>query len=259
MSHNQVDVAFVVDTTGSMGGFIEDAKRRMLGVLQALIKTANIDIRVVLVDYRDHPPQENTYASNLQTGVHPVDLKQFERALKGLGLGGGGDTPESVLDGLAELKKVKWREHSRRIAFLVGDAAGHGGYGRLAGDHWPTGCPCGKTIESVSADLESSGILLYGICVSGDESTKSYFRSVARFTGGEMISGNGVTEVERLLKKEFGQLDLDKTVLDEIQKDPINWSITSLVTALNLPSGDVDSSVRRLIGRDLVTEPRASA
>jgi hypothetical protein len=48
-------------------------------------------------------------------------------------------------------------------------------------------------------------------------------------------------------------------VLDEIQKDPINWSITSLVTALNLPSGDVDSSVRRLIGRDLVTEPRASA
>jgi len=60
--------------------------------------------------------------------------------------------------------------------------------------------------------------------------------------------------VESLLKGEFGLVEVDKQVLEEINKDP-NWSIGSIVSTLNMRSGDVDGSVRRLLGRDLVLAP----
>ena len=254
--HNQVDVAFVVDSTSSMGNFISDAKRRMELVLTTLSKAADVDIRVVLIDYRDHPPQDNTYASKCQTGKVPVTVPSFARALADLSVHGGGDAAESVLDGVDELTTIEWRPHSRRIAFLVGDAPGHGGYGKnyAGNDTWQSGCPCGRTPMEVSARLESCGVLLYGITVNMDPNTRDFFGSVARLTGGRVFTQGGVTEVESLLKAEFGLVDVDKQVLDVITKDP-NWSIGSVMSALDMLSGDVDGSVRRLIGRDLVSAP----
>jgi hypothetical protein len=57
---NQVDLAFVVDTTGSMGPFIAAAQHQMVAMLRALAEDAQvaIDLQVGVVEYRDHPPQE---------------------------------------------------------------------------------------------------------------------------------------------------------------------------------------------------------
>lgn len=256
--HNLVDVAFVVDTTGSMGSFLSSAKHRMAEVLKAMAKTGSIDLRAVLIDYRDHPPEDATYASKNQTGTDPVSVDRFGEVLRDLQLGSGGDTAESVLDGVDELVKVNWRPHARKIAFLVGDAAGHGGY-QGGADHWPLGCPCGRTIEDVSARIEQAGILLYGIVLNNSQETTQYFKAISGYTGGQVLYGSGIAEVETLLKKEFGNLGTDEMVLDVIQKDPTGWSIEGLSTALNMSSGDVDGSVRRLLGRDLVADPSVVA
>jgi hypothetical protein len=253
--YNRVDVAFVVDTTASMGGFLSEAKRRMRDMLKEISSTADIDLMAVLVDYRDHPPQEASYVTQVTTGKSPVDLTAFDRALASLSTNGGGDEAEAVLDGLDELNKIQWRPHSRRIAFLVGDAPGHGKHGSLT---WSSGCPCGKTQESVSAGLETNGITLHGLVVNNSPAASEYFQGVARYTGGSMITGAGVAQVKALLQKEFGQLGVDKQVLDAVVADS-NWSIDSLVGELNLSSGEVDGCLRRLIGRDLVTEPHAQA
>lgn len=56
---NAVDLAFVVDTTGSMGGLIAAAQNQMITMLEELTRAANITLWLGVVEYRDHPPQDN--------------------------------------------------------------------------------------------------------------------------------------------------------------------------------------------------------
>jgi hypothetical protein len=55
---NAVDLAFVVETTGSMGGLIAAAQSQMITLLEELTRAANINLRLGVVEYRDHPPQD---------------------------------------------------------------------------------------------------------------------------------------------------------------------------------------------------------
>jgi hypothetical protein len=49
-----VEVAFVLDTTGSMGGLIEGAKRKIWSIATAIVDAnPDADIRMGLVAYRD--------------------------------------------------------------------------------------------------------------------------------------------------------------------------------------------------------------
>ena len=55
---NAVDLVFVVDTTGSMGGLIAAAQNQMITMLEELTRAANINLWLEVVEYRDHPPQD---------------------------------------------------------------------------------------------------------------------------------------------------------------------------------------------------------
>jgi Mg-chelatase subunit ChlD len=84
---NLVDLAFVVDTTGSMGGLIAAAQRHMIRLVEELARAAEVALRVGVVEYRDHPPQ-----NRMVTRVHPLtgDLRQAQRTILGLTAEGGG-------------------------------------------------------------------------------------------------------------------------------------------------------------------------
>lgn len=56
---NAVDLAFVVDTTGSMGGLIAAAQNQMVTMLRELTQAADVNLWLGVVEYRDHPPQDN--------------------------------------------------------------------------------------------------------------------------------------------------------------------------------------------------------
>jgi len=256
--HNRVDLGFVVDTTGSMGSFLNDAKAKMQKIVEEAVKSADIDARCVLIDYRDHPPEDRSYAANLQTGKAPVTVAQFNSTLQRLGLGSGGDAPESVLDGIHMLADVEWREHSRRLAFLVGDAPAHGYAGQGYGDHWPEGCPCGKTSEAVTADLEDLGITLFGVVVSRDARTIKCFEEFAGYTGGKVLPPASPTEqIKLMLQEEFGNINFDRKILDTVLADP-EWDVGNVAKAVGEDPRDVDASIRRLLGRDLIPVPEAA-
>ncbi len=53
-----LDLAFVVDTTGSMTGLIASAQQRMIAMIDALLQAAEVSLRLGIVEYRDHPPQD---------------------------------------------------------------------------------------------------------------------------------------------------------------------------------------------------------
>jgi hypothetical protein len=209
---NDFDLAFVVDTTGSMGGLIKAAQKQMVSMVDALASAIDVDMHLGVVEYRDHPPQDKMiYRAYDLTD----NLAKAKKAIDGLKAEGGGDAPEAVFAGIvAACEKLTWRRHSRRMAVLVGDAPPHGlGF---PGDGFPRGCPSGETIESVSAKAEEARVTLYalGLTFQCAES----FERISRMTGGRFFradeADNAMQQMKQILENEFGQLDFDREIHD---------------------------------------------
>lgn len=123
-----LEMVFVLDTTGSMGGLIDGAKQRIWGVINEVMQTpAHPSVRVGLVAYRDHGDQ-------YVTQILPVtnDLDKVYTTLMDFRADGGGDGPEDVRQALSDgVLKAGWSKPSADIAqvvFLVGDAPPHDDY-----------------------------------------------------------------------------------------------------------------------------------
>jgi Mg-chelatase subunit ChlD len=249
---NQVDLAFVVDTTGSMGPFITAARQQMLDMLQALKSHAQIeiDLRVGVVEYRDHPPQEESFVFRM----HPFvgRLQRAQETIDQLQPQGGGDAPEAVYDGLhAACDRLSWRSHSRRIALLIGDAPPHGFLPR--GDTFRDGCPLGLTMDSTTARLEQKGIVLYALGLT--QHVRESFATLAHHTGGEYFEASrgadAIEEIRTLLLDEFGDLEFDRQVLDLCTRNP-GWTLDVICKSLETSRGRVSSSLSRLGRRYLL-------
>jgi hypothetical protein len=122
----RVEVAFVLDTTGSMGGLIDGAKRRIWSIARRIGEgRPRPDVRIALVAYRDRGDEYVTRVFDL-TG----DMDEVYRNLMSLQASGGGDTPEHVSAALSDaVHKVSWSEGpGLRVLFLVGDAPPHVDY-----------------------------------------------------------------------------------------------------------------------------------
>lgn len=118
-----VDLAFVIDTTGSMGGDINAVKASAAAVLDRL-QQGTRSFRIAVVDYRDFPERTGDpgdYASRLvlDFSSDPVAIRA---ALDGLTLGYGGDTPETMWSGLMEAFSLSWRPGVKKVALQFGDA-----------------------------------------------------------------------------------------------------------------------------------------
>ena len=66
---NKVDLAFIVDCTGFMGSHIRQAQKHVRSIAETLARTA-FKVKLVLVEYRDHPPRENSFITRTQDLTH---------------------------------------------------------------------------------------------------------------------------------------------------------------------------------------------
>jgi hypothetical protein len=246
---NQLDLAFVVDTTGSMGHLLDAAQRQMIEMIDALRRAASVDMQLGVVQYRDHPPQDRmVYEAFDLTG----DLAAAKKYIGRLRANGGGDECEAVFAGLvAAGNKLSWRVHARRIAVLVGDAPPHGVGAR--GDTFHSGCPSGETIHSASAQLEAKSIRLYAIGLTAVVADS--FGKLSTLTGGQYFSaGQGpeaIRRLEQLLANEFGQLEFDQSVYSAWGKSDAP-SVETIAELLAETPARVAGAVSRLSQRDLI-------
>ena len=117
-----LEMVFVLDTTGSMGGLIDGAKQRIWGIINDVMqKSSKPRVKVGLVAYRDIG---DTYV----TKILPIteDLDKAYTTLMDFRADGGGDEPENVRKALADgVRNAGWskpKEKLAQILFLVGDA-----------------------------------------------------------------------------------------------------------------------------------------
>lgn len=116
-----VDVAVLLDGTGSMGYEIQAAAETMISNVTLLKnKYPNCVFRVALVVYRDYDESDEfvilDFSENVDTMV---------QVLKGQMANGGGDSAENVAGGLAHLLDLSWKGDICQV-FWVADAPAHG-------------------------------------------------------------------------------------------------------------------------------------
>ena len=123
----RIDVVFVLDTTGSMGGLIEGAKAKIWSIANQMISAKPTPrLRIGLVGYRDRGDEYVTKRFDLSD-----DIDAVYGHLQGFQANGGNDTPESVNQALREaVHDMSWTpsRDALKIVFLVGDAPPHMDY-----------------------------------------------------------------------------------------------------------------------------------
>ena len=169
-----VEVAFVLDTTGSMGPLIEGAKRKIWSIATAIVD-ANpaAEIRMGLVAYRDLGDEYVTRKFDLTTDIQDLYANLLELRARG-----GGDWPESVNEALeAGVTKLSWTQGSDicRILFLVGDAPPHMDYAQ------DTKYP---EVIRMAADR---GITVNAVQAGGARDTERVWREIAQRGNGRYI------------------------------------------------------------------------
>ena len=127
-SNATLEMVFVLDTTGSMGGLLEGAKQRIWGIVNEVMQSSSHpNVRIGLVAFRDR-------GDEYVTSVVPLtdDLDKVYTTLMDYRAAGGGDTAENVRRALTDaIDEAGWSRQSRNLAqiiFLVGDAPPHDDY-----------------------------------------------------------------------------------------------------------------------------------
>ena len=123
----RLDLALVIDTTGSMGDeirFLQSELSSIVGSLQQ--RHPQLDIRVGFVFYRD-------VGDDYVTRTVPLgsNLGNAQDVLEQQSAGGGGDYPEAMDQALIRAAGLAWRPDAVKTMLLVADAPPHDDlYGR---------------------------------------------------------------------------------------------------------------------------------
>lgn len=199
---HQIDVVFAVDTTGSMGGLIDGAKRTVWSIASHIRKTdAQADIRVGLVAYRDVGDDYVTRDFPLNGDLDAVfaELSSYQAA-------GGGDVPENVDAALdVTLHKMKWRSGAKKIVFVVGDAP-------------PASRGDVPTYDELAREAASKHITINAIRAGHDSDTQVAFQQMAALGGGAFSSiqqDGGVQQVATPYDDKMAELSakIDSTMI----------------------------------------------
>lgn len=162
-----IDIMFVFDTTGSMGGAISGAKAAATGLLTSLNASYGTGVASGTGFYND--PGAGL-VSNLTTTIATT-----QASINTFGASGGGDYPELGYDGIsAAAAGASWRAGSNRFIVALGDAGFKDG---------------AATNASTMTALAAAGVDLIGIDSCSSSGTCSYSPTFA-----SAITGLGGTD-----------------------------------------------------------------
>ena len=199
----RVDVFFLADSTGSMGGQIAAAKANANTVLSSLSGLG--DVHFGVGEYKD-TSDAFTYRTNTAlTG----NASAVTAGINAWSARGGGDFPEGNLIGLERVaKETSWRTGSTRVVVMFGDAPGH--VGRTDTKDDASGDRITSNETATIAALNAEGITVQIGNTGGTNPTSGMNRAaggaaagqanrIAAATGGEVFtlssSGAGIADL----------------------------------------------------------------
>jgi hypothetical protein len=172
-SRPTLDVLFLLDSTGSMSDEIFQLQTNILAIsAQIDALPGNISTNYGLVTYRDRGDEYVTWGYPFTN-----DVGEFQTRLNMVVANGGGDTPESLNEGLYKaVNQMAWRDGAVKLIFLVADAPPHLDY------------PQDYDYAVEMRNAAAMGIKIHPIASSGLEQDGEYiFRQIAQYTMGRFI------------------------------------------------------------------------
>lgn len=171
------DIVLVVDSTGSMGGAINNVKTEM-GNIVTTVQTAQPDAQFAVVNYKDTTDGAGVFQVNTDL---TASLATAQSAVNSLSAGGGGDEPEAQLNALWQIgdggDAISFRADSSRIVVWFGDAPGHD----------PSN---GHTEADATASLQAVSARVLAISVGADRlDLTGQATRISSATGGTFLSG----------------------------------------------------------------------
>jgi hypothetical protein len=201
----QMEVCFVLDTTGSMGGLLEGAKQKIWSIANEMIAAKPAPgIQLGLVAYRDRGDAYVTKSFALTN-----DMDQVYAVLRGFSAGGGGDGPESVNEALRDaVEKMAWSQDRKvlKIIFLVGDSPPHMDYAD------------GPKYQAVCQDAMRRDLIINTVQCGGQADTAVVWKEIAKLSEGSYAaiaqSGN-MAVIATPMDDKLAELNgaLNKTVI----------------------------------------------
>jgi hypothetical protein len=164
----KLDVLFLLDATGSMGDEIGKIQQSIGAIAERIDAfEPRPELRFGLVAYKDRGDDYVTRVYDFTP-----DVVAFRQLLMSVQAQGGGDTPESLNEGLRQsMSALGWADGAVRLAFLVADAPPHLDYG--------------EEFDYVDAAREAvaRGVKIYPIAASNTDQQAEYvFRQLAQQT-----------------------------------------------------------------------------
>lgn len=168
---SKVDVFFLADTTGSMGGAIASVKSAASSIMSSVSGFGSVSYGVG--EYKDFG-YGDPYAYRLNSAIGTAAAAQ-----SGINLwtaSGGADWEEANLYALTSVATgAGWRDGSKRIVVWFGDAPGHD----------PSG---GSTLASTIAALNTNSVIVDALDV-GSMNYYGQASAIASATGGAYYAG----------------------------------------------------------------------
>jgi hypothetical protein len=115
-----LDLVFVIDTTGSMRHEIADMQANLIGVINILNRLSS-SLRIGVVAYKDRGASYLTRDFPLQP-MEGAQVGQILNFVRGLEASGGGDDPEPVELALKDAVDMAWRANAQGRIVVIGDA-----------------------------------------------------------------------------------------------------------------------------------------
>ena len=216
----RLEIALVIDNTGSMSGEIAQVRQRMSELLDRIVAhELKIESRFAVIGYRDHPPQDSSFVAHTFCGLE-ADSFVVHDALKRMKAGGGGDGPEAVVDGLQQALALGWERASQKAIILVGDSPPHGE--GATGDAFASGCPCKLNIDFIAKQMPTIPITGHAVGVRSDSVMIRVFTRFAKTASGIFIPLNRVTDLIPLLLRhideEIGKIVSDLRTIEKLER-----------------------------------------
>lgn len=167
-----LDIMFIMDLTGSMGIWLNEAKKSIKNIIEEITdNNPGSKIRISFIGYRDFFEKDEKREYDAQEFTE--DLNEFNNFISKLDCNGGGDEPEDIIGALRQALKMNWLSNSK-YAVLVSDAPCHGKqYHDISYDKFSDGDPEGIPLEDVMKQFYEKGITFY--CIEINNTTKKMF------------------------------------------------------------------------------------
>jgi len=213
-AHVPVDIAIVIDTTGSMQNQIDRLKSTLQSIHYALTQlSTKPDIRFGLVAYRDRGDDYVTQVSPFTSSI-----EAFQSKLDKLQADGGGDEPEDLQSGLASaMHELEWRGEALRLGFAISDAPPHTDYGQK------------YTYADAMREALKRGIKWVMVGAGGlPPQGEVVFRQISEFSMGEYVfvtesgggdTDGGVGEASHHVGANYATENLDQAIVRIVRRE----------------------------------------